>query len=106
MRRGFLVGWLSILSVCLAHGQTMSPQKEAVTSTRLPAAARKAVIDQYCVGCHNQKVKVGGLALDKLDMAHVGDNAETWEKVVRKLRAGMMPPAGVAGPCHLCSAEG
>lgn len=60
--------------------------------------AQRAVLDQYCVTCHNQKLKTGGLALDKLDLAHVGDQAETWEKVVRKLRAGMMPPQGLPRP--------
>ena len=59
-------------------------------------SSQRAVLDQYCVTCHNQKLKTAGLMLDKLDLAHVGDNAEQWEKVVRKLRAGMMPPAGSA----------
>ena len=49
-----------------------------------------------CTGI--QKLKTGGLMLDKLDLARVGDNAEIWEKVVRKLRAGMMPPLGLPRP--------
>ena len=59
---------------------------------------QNAVINQYCVTCHNEKLKTGGLMLDKLDAAHPGDNAETWEKVVRKIRAGMMPPSGAPRP--------
>jgi cytochrome c551/c552 len=62
------------------------------------ASSQRAVIDQYCVACHNEKPKTAGLMLDKLDLAHVGDNAEVWEKVVRKLRAGMMPPLGMPRP--------
>ena len=62
------------------------------------APAPRAILNQYCVGCHNQKLKTAGLTLDMLDVAHVGDNAQTWEKVVRKLRAGMMPPSGVPHP--------
>src|SRR4051794_19209032 len=57
-----------------------------------------AFLNQYCVGCHNEKTKTAGLMFDKLDLQHVGDNAETWEKVVRKLRAGMMPPSGARRP--------
>ena len=63
-----------------------------------PLAPQRALLDKYCVTCHNQKIKTASLQLDTLDLAHVGDRAETWEKVVRKLRAGMMPPAGARRP--------
>lgn len=63
-----------------------------------PLAPQRALLDKYCVTCHNQKLKTAGLQLDTLDLAHVGDHAEAWEKVVRKLRAGMMPPAGLPRP--------
>jgi hypothetical protein len=56
------------------------------------AGAQQAVLDQYCITCHNQKLKTGGLELD------VTPDAETWEKVVRKVRAGLMPPAGARRP--------
>jgi hypothetical protein len=55
--------------------------------------APKALLDRYCVTCHNQKLKTAGLILDKADL-----DPETWEKVVRKLRAGAMPPAGMPRP--------
>jgi cytochrome c551/c552 len=61
-------------------------------------APDRALLNQYCVGCHNEKLKTAGLMLDKLDLAHPGQEPETWEKVVRKLRAGMMPPAGMPRP--------
>jgi cytochrome c551/c552 len=67
---------------------------QAVTS----ASAERALLDQYCVVCHNQRLKTAGLMLDKLDLAQVGENAQTWERVVRKIRAGMMPPAGMRRP--------
>jgi hypothetical protein len=60
--------------------------------------AQRALIDQYCVTCHNQKTKTAGLMLDKMDTSHVAADAEAWEKVVRKLRAGMMPPQGMPRP--------
>jgi hypothetical protein len=50
------------------------------------------------VGCHNARAKTGGLALDTLDFDHVATGAETWEKVVRKIRTGMMPPSGARRP--------
>jgi mono/diheme cytochrome c family protein len=62
------------------------------------AASERALIDQYCVTCHNQRLKTGGLMLDQLDLAQMHDHAEVWEKVVRKLRAGMMPPSGMRRP--------
>jgi hypothetical protein len=58
----------------------------------------RALLNQYCVGCHNGKLKTAGLMLDKLDVAHPGQDPEVWEKVVRKLRAGMMPPVGMPRP--------
>jgi hypothetical protein len=62
------------------------------------SAQDRAFLDQYCITCHNERAKVGGLALDKFDLARPGDNAETWEKVLVKLRGGMMPPSGARRP--------
>ena len=76
----------------------MAPAAALAQSAAGPLASERAVLDKYCVTCHNQKLKTAGLMLDKLDLAHVGENAEPWEKVVRKLRAGMMPPAGMPRP--------
>ena len=58
----------------------------------------QSVLNTYCITCHNERAKTGGLALDKLDVQHVGKDAETWEKVVLKLRSGMMPPSGARRP--------
>src|SRR5215831_11537858 len=62
-----------------------------------PAAAQRAVLEKYCVRCHNQRSK-NGVSLDSLDLARVADKSEQWEKVVRKLRGGMMPPSGERRP--------
>jgi hypothetical protein len=62
------------------------------------ADPQQDLLNQYCITCHNQKLKTGGLELDKLDVHNVAPNAEQWEKVVRKLRTGMMPPAGARRP--------
>lgn len=57
-----------------------------------------ALVNRYCVRCHNDRTRSGGLALDSLDMAQLGENPVVWENVVRKLRAGLMPPAGQPRP--------
>ena len=62
------------------------------------AQASQALVTQYCVTCHNARLKTGGLVLDGLDLARLPDHAEVWEKVVRKVRAGVMPPQGVRRP--------
>ena len=56
------------------------------------AAPYRATLDQYCVGCHNARIKSGGLALDGVDLANVPRDAATWERVVRKLNTRTMPP--------------
>src|SRR4051812_18048000 len=58
----------------------------------------RAVLNQYCVSCHNQKANIGGLALDNVDVGNAGANPQTWEKVVRKLSVRMMPPPGLPRP--------
>ena len=64
-----------------------------------PAASNEAAfLNQYCITCHNQRLKTGSLALDLLDVTKVGPDAETWEKVVKKIRTGMMPPSGARRP--------
>jgi hypothetical protein len=55
------------------------------------------MLDEYCVVCLNQQLKTGGLMLDRADVSNVPAAAETWEKVIRKLRAGAMPPPGNQG---------
>ena len=89
-----------------------APQARSARPPQAPAASAavgdpvlRAVLRQYCTACHNQRAKVGGLALDTLDMAHVGENADVWEQVVRKLRTGAMPPAGRPRPDTAVSAE-
>ena len=63
------------------------------TSGAAPTLSPRAVLDRYCVTCHNERLLTAGLALDTVDPERVGDDAEVWEKVVRKLRTGMMPPS-------------
>jgi Protein of unknown function (DUF1592)/Protein of unknown function (DUF1588)/Protein of unknown function (DUF1585)/Protein of unknown function (DUF1587)/Protein of unknown function (DUF1595)/Planctomycete cytochrome C len=69
-----------------------------VFASPLPAFAQRATINQYCVGCHNDRSKTAGLAFDTLDLENVPANAEVLERVVRRLRARTMPPAGRPRP--------
>jgi hypothetical protein len=66
-----------------------------------PAAAQtaeKALLDKYCVSCHSEKLRTGGLSLESADLSNVPGNTETWEKVIRKVRVGAMPPRGLPRP--------
>src|SRR5881396_455520 len=82
-----------VLLICSGFAFGQNAQNAATQ-----AAQARALLGQYCVTCHNEKLKTAGLTLDKLDPAHVSQDAEAWEKVVRKLRAGMMPPQGLPRP--------
>jgi hypothetical protein len=76
-----------------------APQAEVRTAAS-PAQAStiREFTKQYCVSCHNERLKTGGLALDALDYEHPAAAALVWEKVIRKVQVGMMPPAGVPHP--------
>ena len=82
----------------------LSAPVAAVLLLAWPAAGQpagtpeRALLDRYCVTCHNDSLRTAELALDTLDPARVGDHPGVWEKVVGKLRAGMMPPAGRPRP--------
>jgi hypothetical protein len=70
-------------------------------STQLRAASlteHRAMLDRYCVTCHNQKAKTANITFDTMDLAQVGKDAAVWERAVRKLRGGMMPPPGMPRP--------
>ena len=58
----------------------------------------RELVTGYCVSCHNEKLKTAGLALDRTDAEHVFNSAETWEKVIVKLRSRAMPPPGIRRP--------
>jgi hypothetical protein len=87
-RGGAILGVLG-LAVIAGFQQIARPQN---------VSPDRALLNQYCIGCHNEKLKTAGLMLDKLDLTHPDQDPEEWEKVVRKLRAGMMPPAGMPRP--------
>ena len=122
MTRLLVAGGVAFLSVAVVVGQAgqTAPASKPITSSVaraqappqmpasqvVPAAATedaansRALVDQYCVTCHNARLKTGGLVLEKeqLDFSRLADHAELAEKVVRKLRAGLMPPTDARRP--------
>jgi hypothetical protein len=74
------------------------PSSLAVDSSELRREPVRAVLDRYCVTCHNQRLKTAGLLLDQLNLTGAGEHVEAWEKIARKLRAREMPPPGAPRP--------
>lgn len=68
----------------------------AATVAQSPDAA--ALVGKYCASCHNDKTRTAGVSLDRLDPAKPGENPEIWERVLRKVRSGQMPPPGLPRP--------
>ena len=90
----FLACWGLVLSTVVST----APQTAAPLTS--PAVPSKAFLDSYCITCHNQRLKTGGLALDAMNLNDVAAHAPEWEKAVVKLRAGLMPPAGMPRPAQ------
>jgi hypothetical protein len=88
---------LWLVALAGAAGEAQVAKSDVVAGFSRPSADR-ALVDQYCLTCHNDRAKTGNLTLTGLDVAHPGDQAEIWEKVVRKVRAGLMPPSGMPRP--------
>jgi cytochrome c5 len=100
-----LVGTVA-LSVCL-HAQPSTPRAARPPATTPPSAAAvsgvaqaasRGVLDRYCVPCHNERLKTAGLRLDRSDVDNPAADADVWEKVVRKVHTGTMPPPNMPQP--------
>ena len=89
---------VAIMSVVLSYGWAAGPEGQSGAATRSVVGAHRALLDQYCVACHSDQARTANLSLENLDLATIGEDAELWESVVRKLRAGMMPPPGMPRP--------
>ena len=90
------------------HLQAARPQAAPpapVTSAVPIAVPANAVLNKYCAGCHNSKLKTAGLALDTLDVTNVAAHAAVWEKIASKLRTEEMPPPGRPRPDHATYAQ-
>src|SRR5687768_14034797 len=103
MSRGWSVGAVGLpvlVLVAAAYLQAHPQQSPALAPMRqAPSTSEdRALLNKYCLSCHNEKSKQGNFVLSTLDVADVGADAERWELVVRKLRARSMPPAGRPRP--------
>src|SRR6185436_13292299 len=110
MKRMLSLGSVALCLAAMGVAQTRQavPQQQSTAgltrvktsqaATPISAAAQSALLDQYCVTCHSDRIKRANLSLEKLDLSTVGDNPQLWEKVIRKLRAGVMPPPGMRRP--------
>jgi cytochrome c5 len=90
-----------VVWVCVAAAASVGAVDQSAAAPQPERAAptpQRAILDRYCVTCHNTRLKTANLALDALELSGVGGHAEEWEKVVRKLRGGLMPPAGRPRP--------
>jgi mono/diheme cytochrome c family protein len=104
MRTRTLLTWAMAAAVAASASwtapQAAAPGQAGPVLGQSPGtqAPLRAAIDTYCVTCHNQRLKTGGLALDSMDLSRVPADAATWERVIRKVRTGAMPPAGMPRP--------
>jgi mono/diheme cytochrome c family protein len=90
-------GTILVAAALLVIGGQVRSQVQGQAPNQTPNQAQ-GTIDRYCVTCHNPRMKAGGLVLDALPIANAAREPETWEKVIRKVRTGMMPPAGAPRP--------
>lgn len=86
----------AFVAVAVIAGVAHSQQPAAKPAS--PADAHRQLINTYCTGCHSARAKVGNLVLEGLSLDKVADNAVIWEKVIRKLNGGQMPPQGMPRP--------
>ncbi len=101
---GFAPGAAALVLVSLFIGAPGAPAQPVGAAVQPAGAAAeeaatwRAVLDRYCVACHNRRTLAGGLALDDVDLGQVGPHAELWEKVLQKLHTRAMPPPGRPRP--------
>lgn len=88
-----LIAGLALLQTKMV-GQTPAPP----AANTLASDPHGAMLNTYCVGCHNARLKTGGVMFDTLDIKHPAADAEVWEKALRKLRGRLMPPPGSPQP--------
>src|SRR5262245_22371386 len=93
LKTGFAVMTATLL---MSAQVKTSAQQSAAVSVR-PSKERQ-FLERYCATCHNDQAKSGGLSLVQVDLSKPGAQAQLWEKVVRKLRTGVMPPPNAPQP--------
>ena len=98
MRVSRVVGGLTVGVMLLAVHPGASVAPEQAPAAAATVEAQRVFVQQYCAGCHNDRTKSGGFSWSELDVASPAHNAKRTEDVIRKVRAGLMPPAGARRP--------
>src|SRR5215469_12774068 len=98
MKRLLFLAILLVLIASLKILQTDAMAQAPAVSAPSAPDRHRVMLNSYCVGCHNTRARTGGLALDGLDLRAAADDAQIWEKVLRKLRGHLMPPPGNPQP--------
>ena len=97
-----VVSWVALLAAGLgySHLRAQAPTPLSSPSAQNPASAvsTRALLDRYCVTCHNDRLQTAGLSLATADLTRLGEAADIWEQVAAKLRTGNMPPPGAPRP--------
>src|SRR5580704_10728188 len=88
----------TMLVATLPSVETQGPGLAPSRGTPVSPSGPEALLKRYCITCHNGVMRRGGLLLDQVDVEQPGRDPDVWEKVVRKVRAGMMPPSGAPRP--------
>src|SRR4051794_13679906 len=86
------------LAIAFASSGLRAVGPQATAAAPLSALTLRKTLDAYCVGCHNERARIGGVALDTADVTNIGADAQLWERVIRKLSSGAMPPVGRPRP--------
>ena len=103
---GMVIGAGSVGVLSTASGDVVRAATPQVAPAVTPSASvPRAVLDQYCVACHNPRRRTAGLDLESASLEDVAGGAGVWEKVVRKLRTGAMPPPSRPRPNQTTRAE-
>ena len=98
-RTGALIaGVVALTALASALPQATGQQQQAASPSDVSTGGQRDLLKRYCLGCHNDRLETGGLSLEAVDLSNVGEHAEVWEQVVRKLRGGIMPPIGRPRP--------
>ena len=92
MRTGQVVSVVSLVATIGLNASVATASGKSTLATEVSSA--QTLLNRYCITCHNDRLETGGLSLQSVDPAHVDQHAEIWEKVVRKVRSGVMPPDG------------
>ena len=98
--KGTILAWRGMVFALCELGASAQSNTAAPISTHSSGQTsftnRALLLDRYCVTCHNQRMKTANVMFDTMDVTDVSQNPQTWERAVRKLRGGMMPPPGAA----------